>query len=151
MPKVVIDTGVIVEFIDKESEFQEQATALFSATLAGKLEALITHPTLSETYYVTAKIYEKLKIAHPQKLAADLIDWLVKVPSVTVVAGTRDLAVEAGNAKLRYCLALTDCYVLAASCIYDCKALFRKPEEEMHGKIPKLKEVYQIVFLTDTK
>ena len=151
MPKVVIDTGVIVEFIDRKSEFQEQASAIFSAILSGKLEALITHPTLSETYYVSAKIYEKLKIANPQKLAAELIDWLVKVPSVTIVAGSKDLAIEAGDAKQRHCLALTDCYVLAASHIYECKALFRKPEEEMRGKMRTLKEKYQLVFLTDYK
>jgi hypothetical protein len=77
------------------------------------------------------------------------MDWLVKVPSVTVVAGSKDLAVEAGDAKLRYCLALTECYVLAASHIYDCKALFWKPEEDMRGKMTTLKGVYQLVFLAD--
>jgi predicted nucleic acid-binding protein len=151
LPKVVLDTSVIVEYIDRESEFQEQAAAIFAAILGGKLEALITHPTLSETYYVSAKIYEKLCVPSPQKLAAELVDWLVKVPSVTIVAGSEDLAIEAGSAKLGYCLALTDCYVLAASHVYGCKALFRKPEDEMRAKMKALKGAYQLVFLTDYK
>lgn len=42
-----------------------------------------------------------------------------------------ELALEAGRAKLKYWLALADCYVLAASKIYRAKALFRKREGEM--------------------
>ena len=60
-----------------------------------------------------------------------------------------NLAVEAGKAKLTYALALTDCYVLAASKIYSCKALFKKPEREMLKNIDSLKKEYEIIFLTD--
>ena len=151
MPKVVLDTSVIVEYIDKEAKFQDQARAVFSAIVGGKIEAIVTYPTLSETYYVSAKIYQKLGIAKPQNLAAELVEWLFRLPTVAMAAENKELAVEAGNAKLKYCLALTDCYVLAASSVYDCKALFRMPGEEMLLKLTALKKAYQLVFLADYK
>ena len=149
MPKVVLDTSIIIEYIDKEAKFQDQAKAVFSAILEGKIEAIITYPTLSETYYVSAKIYQKLGMAKPQSLAAELVEWLFRLPSVTMAAENKELAIEAGNAKLKYCLALTDCYILAASRVYSCKALFRMPEEEMTGKMAALKKAYQLIFLSD--
>ncbi len=151
MPKVAIDTSVILEFIDKEAEFQEQAKAVFSAVMDGKLEALVSHPTLSETYYFSAKIYQMLGIANPQSLATELTEWLFRLPSVTIPTENKDLAIEAGNAKLKYGLALTDCYVLAASSIYNCKAIFKKPEKEMLQRLEALKKSYQLVFLADYK
>ena len=90
-------------------------------------------------------------MAKPQSLAAELVDWLFRLPSVTMAAENKQLAVEAGDAKLKYCLALTDCYILAASRIYGCKALFRMPEEEMTGKMTALKKAYQLIFLSDYK
>lgn len=75
---------------------------------------------------------------------------LFRLPTVTVPAASKDLAIEAGRAKLRYCLSLTDCYVLAASQVYKCKALFKKPESEMIAKIGHFKLLaYSIVFLED--
>lgn len=151
MPQIAIDTSVIIEFIDKEADFQEQAKAVFSAIISGKLEAIIPHPTLSETYYVSARIYEKIGIAKPQSLSAELIEWLIRLPSVTIPSENKDLAIEAGNAKLNYWLALTDCYVLAASHIYNCKAIFKKPETEMTQRMTALKKSYHLLFLADYK
>jgi hypothetical protein len=106
---------------------------------------------LSETYYVSSKIYQKLGIEKPQSLSADLVEWLFRLPSVTVPAENKDLAIEAGKTKLKYCLALTDCYVLAASQICNCKALFKKPESEMSRKLNALEREYQLVFLSNYK
>jgi uncharacterized protein len=149
LPKVVLDTSVIVEYIDKEAKFQDQARGVFSAIIDGKIEAVVTYPTLSELYYVSARIYQKLGIEKPQSLAAGLVEWLFRLPSVTMAAENKELAVEAGIAKLKYCVALTDCYVLAASRVYGCKALFNIPEEEMLGKLAAIKKAYQLVFLLD--
>jgi len=62
-----------------------------------------------------------------------------------------NIAIETGKAKLNHSLALTDCYVLAASKIYNCKALFRKPEREMLKNIETLKKEYRLIFLQDYK
>ena len=149
MPKIVLDTSVIIEYIDKDSEFNDQATGVFASLKKGELEAIIPHPILSETYYVSAKIYQKLGIEKPQSLSAELVEWLFRLPSVTIPVENKDLAIEAGKTKLKYCIALTDCYVLAASQICNCKALFKKPECEMSQKLNALKKAYQLVFLSD--
>jgi predicted nucleic acid-binding protein len=149
LPQIALDTSVIIEYIDRKAQFQEQAKAVFTALLNSEFEALIPLPTLSETYYVSAKIYQKLGVEKPEDTSAELVEWLFRIPSVTVPTGNKDLAIEAGKAKLKYCLSLTDCYVLATSQIYGCKALFKKPEEEMRRKISQLKRAYQLVFLED--
>ena len=151
MPKVAIDTSIIIEYIDKAAEFHDQANAVFTEILNRKLEAIIPHPILTETYYVSAKIYQKLRIKKPQNQSAELVEWLFRLPSVTIPAENRDLAIEAGVAKYKFCVALTDCYVLGASKIYNSKALFKKPEAEMLSKTGDLKKAYQLVFLSDYK
>ena len=150
MLRIALDTSVIIEYIDKNAEFQGQARAIFTSLLNGEFEALIPHAILSETYYVSAKIYQKLGIANPEEISAELVEWLFRLPLVIIPSENKDLAIEAGKAKLKYCLSLTDCYVLAASQIYNCKALFKIQENEMK-KIDGLKRAYQLVFLSDYK
>ncbi|MFB3889111.1 MAG: PIN domain-containing protein [Candidatus Bathyarchaeia archaeon] len=149
MPRVVLDTSIIIEYIDKEAEFQDKAKAIFASLIRGELEAIVPHPILAEAYYVSAKIYRKIGMKEPHSLSSELVEWLFRLPSVTAPSENKDLAVEAGKAKLQYCLALTDCYVLAASKVYNCKALFRKPESEMSRNLNALKRAYQLVFLSD--
>lgn len=149
MPRIALDTSVIIEYIDRNAQFQEQASAVFASLLSDEIEAIIPIPILSETFYVSAKIYEKMGVSEPEETSEDLVEWLFRLPTVTVPAASKDLAIEAGRARLRYCLSLTDCYVLAASQVYKCKALFKKPESEMIPKIGHLKQAYSIVFLED--
>jgi predicted nucleic acid-binding protein len=151
MPIIAVDTSVIIEYIDKAAEFHNQANAVFSAIINNEVKAIIPHQILAETYYVSAKIYQKLGIRKPQSLSAELVEWLFRLPSVSIPAENRDLAIEAGAAKYNFCIALTDCYVLGAAKIYNAKALFKKPEAEMLTKIGELKKTYQLVFLSDYK
>lgn len=146
-----MDTSVIIEYVDLKGEFHEQAEAVFSALLNGKLENILPHPILAETYYVAAKLYHKLKMENPQFVASKLIEWLYRLPTTIIPSENINLAIETGKAKLNHGLALTDCYVLAASKIYNCKALFKKPEREMMKNIDALKKEYQILFLEDYK
>ena len=146
-----MDTSVIIEYIDLKGEFHEQAHAVFSALLTGKLENMLLHPILAETYYVATKLYRKLKLENPQLLASKLIEWLYRLPTTIIPSENMNLAIETGKAKLNHGLALTDCYVLAASKIYNCKALFKKPEREMIKNMDILKKEYQIIFLEDYK
>jgi len=151
LTKAAIDTSVIIEYIDLKGELHEQAQAVFSATLNGKLEGILPHPILAETYYVAERLYRKLQIENPQIVASKLIEWLYRLPTIIIPSGDINLAIETGKAKLNYGLALTDCYVLAASKIYNCKALFKKPEREMLKNIDILKKEYQIIFLQNYK
>jgi len=146
-----MDTGVIIEYIDLKGEFHEQAHAVFHALLMGKLENILLHPILAETYYVATKLYRKLKLENPQLLASKLIEWLYRLPTTIIPSENTNLAIETGKAKLNHGLALTVCYVLAISKIYNCKALFKKPEREMIKNMDILKKEYQIIFLEDYK
>ncbi|MGQ9691079.1 MAG: PIN domain-containing protein [Thermoproteota archaeon] len=151
MAKAAIDTSVIIEYIDKKGENHEQAQTVFSALSTGKLEAIIPHPILAETYYVATKIYHKLGTENPQVTASKLIEWLYRLPTTTIPTEHTNLAIETGKAKLNYNLALTDCYVLAASKIHNATALFKKPEKEMLKNMDTLKKEYRLLFLKDYK
>ena len=104
-----------------------------------------------ETYYVATRIYQKLGIEEPETTATKLVEWLYRLPTVMIAGTNLNLALEAGRIKLHYKLALTDCYILAASKIYNCTALFRKLETEMLKNIKQLKRNYKIIFLEDYK
>jgi len=144
-----MDTSVIIEYINQKGELHEQAKLTFSALLTSKLEVILPHPILAETYYVATKIYQNLKIENPQNVASKLIEWLYRLPTTVIPSEDMTLAIEAGKAKLNYGLALTDCYVLATSKIHGCKALFKKREKEMLKNINALKKKYQLLFLED--
>jgi len=149
LARVALDTSVVIEYVDKAGLYHEQATLVFSAALSGRLELVVPHPVLAETYYVAARVYEKLGLRDPEGRAARLVGWLYRLPSARVVGADLRLALEAGAAKLRYGLALTDCYVLAAAKVYRCRPLFRKREREMEGIEEELKRHYGVLFLED--
>jgi len=44
LTKVVFDTSVLIEYMDLKGELHEQAQAVFSALLMGKLENILPHP-----------------------------------------------------------------------------------------------------------
>jgi predicted nucleic acid-binding protein len=144
-----MDTSVIIEYVDMKGELHEQAQTVFSALLTGKLENIVPHPILAETYYVATRLYRKLQIGNPEVVASKLIEWIYRLPTTMITSEDTNLAIEAGKAKLNHGLALTDCYVLAASRIYGCKALFKKPEREMIENIENIKKEYQLLFLED--
>ncbi|MEM0023411.1 MAG: PIN domain-containing protein [Thermofilaceae archaeon] len=147
MARVALDTSVVVEFIDLKGRFHKQAEAIFASLLAGRLEAVVPHPVLAETYYVAVRVYSTRGLLDAEKRAEELVKWLAALPTVVVVEGA-ELAVEAGLAKLKLGLALTDCYVLAAAKLARGKALFRSREAEMVKAGERLKE-YNVVFLED--
>lgn len=151
LAEVVIDTSVIIEYIDLKGELHEQAETIFSTLLTSRLEAIVPHPILAETYYVATRLYDRFRVEDPEDFASRLVTWLYRLPTVTIPKGDPDLAIEAGRAKLNYDLALTDCYVLAASKIQRCKALFKKREKEISRSVDLLKREYQILFLEDYK
>ncbi|MBI2936910.1 MAG: PIN domain-containing protein [Thaumarchaeota archaeon] len=146
---VVLDTGVIAEYIDLSGTLHQQAEAIIESVRLGKLTAIITHPTLAETYYVSLRIYEKLGLAGSERRSQELVTWLYSSPNFKIAEPTLRLAILAGQIKTNFQVALTDAYVIAASQIYNGKPLFRKRESEMAKNISRLKKDYDILFLED--
>mgnify|MGYP000038164652 CR=1 FL=1 len=149
MTRIVLDTSVIIEYIDRKGILHEQAKIIFNAILKGKLAAIIPHPVLSETYYVATRIYRFLGLNEPEQRAVKLVEWLYHLPTISIRGLDLDLVVEVGLVKMKYGLALTDCYVLASSKVYGGKAVFKKREREMLKHISEIEKNYQVVFLED--
>ena len=149
MSYISLDTGVIVEYIDLAGKFHRQAEALIENISTGKLLAIIPHPTLAETYYVSVRIYEKLGLERPERRAEELVKWLYRSPNFTLAEPSLELALQVGMIKGHFNLALTDAYIIAASKLYKGRAVFRRREREMVEKLAELTKSYDIVFLED--
>ena len=149
MSCVCLDTGPIVEYVDLAGVFHPQAEAIIRRVLAGKLIAIIPHPVLAESYYVSSRIYEKLGLDNPEDRAGKLVDWLYHSPNFTIAEPSDLLAKKTGQLKKDFGLALTDAYVIAASRIQGGKAVFRTKETEMRKNMGRLSREYELVFLED--
>ena len=141
--RVSIDTGVFVEYIDTNGAFHSLARALINSL--NRIEVFVPGVTLTETCYVTARIYKALGVRDYFSKALSFIEWLDRHPSVQVVRAF-NLDVEAAKIKTHYGIALTDCYVLALSKIKNCTAIFRKREKEIP---PNMEKDFNILFLED--
>ena len=87
----------------------------------------------------------------PEERAGMLVEWLHMLSTPTIRGGDAETVLEAGMAKLKYGIALTDCYVLASARVHGGKAVFRKREEEMLSVIKEIKKEYPVIFLEDYK
>ncbi len=150
MASVALNTSVIVEYIDLNGPFHEQAKAIVEAIASGKLEAVIPHPVVVETFYVAARIYTSIGARDPLARASRLVGWLNRLSTVGIAGETLEIALEAGRAKLKYRLALTDCYVLAAFKVYrQRRSSGDVGEMKARGVVESLSRGYDIVFLED--
>jgi len=84
LDKAAIDTSVVIEYVDPKGDLHEQAQAVFSAMLNGKLEGGFPHPILAETYHAAAKLYRKLRVENPRAVASKLVEWLYRLPTAVV-------------------------------------------------------------------
>jgi len=146
---VSLDTGVIVEYVDLNGAFHRQAEAIIENALARRLLAVIAHPILAETYYVSLRLYEKLGMEKPEDRAEKLVEWLYRSPNFEIAEPSLELALLAGRIKKSFRLALTDAYVIAASKLYRGRAVFRRRESEIREKLAELTEEYEMVFIED--
>lgn len=149
MSSVVLDTGVIAEFVNLNGEFNKQATIIFDAINSGSLTALLNPVTISELRYVLWRIYDKLAIKNSDKISKDFCEYIYYHPSVRVLQMSLELLLEAGSIKHRYALSLTDCFVLATSKLNRCKAVFRHKEDELEPVFKDLSNEFDLVFLQD--
>lgn len=148
--KVTLDTSVIIEYVDRKGELHKQAELVMSAINSGKLTAIVPHVVLAEVFYVASRLYRELALKNPISRAEKLVKWLSYHPYIQIVSGL-SLDLEAGKIKYNYRIALTDCYVLAASKIYNATALFKRRGKELLSLEGSLKREYKAIFLEDYK
>jgi len=147
--KIVIDTSVVIEYIDRAGPWHRLARAIFNRIVRGQIIAYIPAIILSEVLYVARKIYGKVGLSNPKDKAVRLVRWLYQHPNIRVVGRNLRLIVLAGLIKTKYHLAMSDCYVLALAKLLKAKPLFRKKEKEMMKHMNTLRRLYGIVFLED--
>ena|SRR5579864_2719981 len=147
MSVICPDTGVIVEYANLDGLFHNEAQAVFQSVIAGKLNVVIPHPILAETYYVSVRIYKTLGFDDFTKRAKKLVQWLYSAPNISLAEPSLELAIHAGEIKDRFGISMMDSYVLAASRISRGKAVFRTEESEMKKKLGDLRKRFDVVFL----
>ena len=148
MARVCLDTSVILEYINLNGKYHEQAEIVFTAILNGQLEAYIPSIILAEVHYASLLLYERLGLENPILRAGKLISWLYKLPNIMIVNEDLNLILEASEIGRKYLLPLTTCFVLATSKINDCKAVFVKrlvKDEEIRN----LEREVDIIYLED--
>lgn len=149
MSSVVLDTGVIAESVNLTGEFNKQATIILDAINSGSLTALVSPVTITELRYVLWRIYDKLGVKNADKISRDFCEYIYYHPNIRILEMSLELILEAGAIKHRYSLALSDCFVLAASKLNRCKAVFRDKEEEVEQVLKDLSKEFDLLFLED--
>jgi hypothetical protein len=143
LAKVVIDTGVFVEYIDKRASFHSPAKAIIESI--GAIEVFLPPITLAEVCYIAARLLEFSGAKNAFEKASEFVNWIYTHPAVTII-NDLSLHTEAARVKLEYNMALADCYILALSKLKRCKAVFRKREKEMSEEV---EEEFDTLFLED--
>ena len=146
---MVLDTSMIIDYIDDKGSFHNNAYTIFEQLKNGIILGILSHPTLAETYYVSIRLYEKMRIKKPFEHSEKLVKWLYSHPSIELADNTYEMLKEVAKAKIELKLSLSDCYVLATARVYDAKAIFKKREIEMRSVRENLEKHYDIIFLED--
>ncbi|MEX0569595.1 MAG: PIN domain-containing protein [Candidatus Njordarchaeota archaeon] len=147
--KIVVDTSVIIEYIDRAGTWHRYAMIIFNEIIRGRVVAYIPIIVLSEVLYVAKRLYEKKGISDPKRKALRLVRWLYQHPNIRIVGKGFRTIVIAGLIKAKYHLAMSDCHVLAVSKLLRARPIFRKKEKEMLKYLDALKRRYRVVFLED--
>ena len=143
--KLVLDTGVLVEYIVERAPYRRLAAKLLEPSTS-TAELYISPVTLSETLYVVYRIYASSGLPDPLSEAHRYLAWLrarVKLAEVD-----EETAWKAGELKGELGIALPDCYVIATAWKLGASPLFRKPEKEMERVLGRLREM-GVLFLED--
>ena len=139
MEKLVLDTGVLVEYIVSRAPGRPRVVKLFQRASQGRLRLYVNLVTLSETLYAASRIYQAAGVEDPDSEALDYIEW-VKSRARTIGVD-EDIALRAGELKNRLRIALPDCYVIASAEALNATPLFSRVEKEMKPVLGDLRSL----------
>ena len=142
--RIVLDTGVLVEYIVKRAPYRHKVVDLFKNADEGNIKLFMSPITLSETLYVASRIYEASSTPDPNEEALKYVEWLKG--RVSVVSITEEIAKRAGELKKELRMALPDCYVIATADHIEGSPLFRRVEREMEPFLDRLEKL-GVLFL----
>ena len=136
--KVVLDSSVIIEYLDEESPYKNKIEQLYNDILQKRIEAYIPMTTLSEIVYISSRIYQEANFKNPNENAIKFINWLLNYPNIKTAKITVEISLLAGEIRKIMKTSLIDCYVIATAKNMQAIPLFLKIEKEMEPYIDLL-------------
>ncbi len=127
--RLVLDTGVLVEYIVRRAPLREKVRYILEEAPRAGAKLYISAVTLSEVLYVASRIYSAAGLERPNAEALNYVTWLRA--RAEVVEASWEVAERAGEIKKRLRIALPDCYVIATALAVRGTPIFRSLEEEM--------------------
>ncbi len=137
----VLDTSVIVEYIDEESPYSEAVEELYTGIVLGGTKVYIMPTTICEVLYTSYRVYRKAGVEDPNLESVNFVRWFLSLAGVQRLEITDEVAILAGEIKKSLRLSVVDCIVIAAARHSGVPALFLKPEREMEPQKEKLMEL----------
>lgn len=144
--KIVLDSSIIIEYLDEESPYKNKIEQLYNNILQRKIEAYIPITTLSEIVYISTKIYQEAGFINPNENTIKFINWLLNYPNIKIAKNTIEISLLAGEIRKIAKISLIDCYVIATAKNIQAIPLFLKIEKEMEPCIDLLMK-YNVQFL----
>ena len=139
MQRLVVDTSVVIEYVNEAGELHEKAVRLFEKAIIGDVELYATPLTLSEVLYVASRVYQAAGVTDPNGEAVRLARWLAGI--ARVVSLDERIALRAGELKKMLRISLADCYVIATAEALGATPLFRHAEAEMKPILAELRRL----------
>lgn len=146
---LVLDTGVIIEYIIEKSILREILKKIFLLAIKGKIKIYLSTISLAEVYYISRRIYFEAGIKNPEKASISFLNFLKNYKGIYIVPPDFKIAIEAGKIKSIYGLSLGDCFVFATSKFFNAKAVFRNEEIEFEPILNELKNKYGFITIKE--
>ena len=137
----VVDTGVLIEYLDESSPLARKVEALFEDAIKGEVVLHTVSSVIAELLYVAHRFYAMMKIPEPNRRAYEYLAWLQHYVGLRVISLDDRLALEVGELKKALRIALTDCAVIACARRINATPLFRRIEREMEPVLAELKRL----------
>ncbi len=144
----VIDTSILIEYLNKDSPYDRIIRKLYEYTVNGVVKLYSPSIVLSETYYIASRIYRALGLTEPNRRAYEYIVWLTSYLGLNVEPIDHDLAMMIGELKKTLHISIVDCSVIALAMKLDAIPLFLKIEKEMKTGINMLRK-YNVVYIDE--
>ncbi|BCU71268.1 type II toxin-antitoxin system VapC family toxin [Stygiolobus caldivivus] len=116
MKKVVLDTGVILSFL--EGEFREY----YDKILNQEVTAYVSVVNLAEVYYVLCRRLGRKK-------AEKIFKGLINSGYFEIFGVKPKILKYASECKCKYSISLADCFAIGTAKFLNTKALFRREKE----------------------
>ncbi|MGQ4892384.1 MAG: type II toxin-antitoxin system VapC family toxin [Candidatus Njordarchaeia archaeon] len=142
--RFVLDTSVIIEYIIKRSKYRPKVKRIFD--LCDSIEIFVNPITLTETLYVSARIYKTMQVDKPFERALTFLHWVEK--RVKIIPIDKEIYVKAGELKKNLKLSIADVYVIATGIRTGAPSIFKKLEKEMVNHEEELRKL-GVIFLDE--